>query len=341
MTDFEDALKQRLEDDARSPVPPFSRVLARVRRRRTGRRIGVSVAAALAVATVVAAPFVLQGPEPRQVSDPPPSQTPTPSVDPTGPTGIPDEAPPWDGEGGLPVFLQLDGEPVRLDPWTFCGSGMCADGMPQPPYADVGQRDVVTFSVPRAEWSFRATVVPLSDARCGRRITMPVERTGTYTFEVPLIGPADTYRVDLFGRGPDGDSLTSFRWSTRQAGLMPKPNGMVSSVYGGLELSVHDLPDLARASVTVDVTDADGETRTFGPLGQESVGCRPPGDLFFDVEEPPGELQRERPPMSYEVELVLDGTTYRGTSHWPEDEVKGLAPYSRLTFDPPLPAWMP
>lgn len=36
------------------------------------------------------------------------------------------------------------------------------------------------------------------------------------------------------------------------------------------------------------------------------------------------------------LELVLDGTTYRGTSRWPEDEVKGLAPYSRLTFDPPL-----
>lgn len=339
MTDFDEALKRRLETDARSPLPPFSVVIARVRRRRTGRRVGVSVAAALAVTTVVATPFVLQGTAPRQVSDPPPSQTSTPSADPTGPTGIRDEPPPWDGEGGLPVFLQLDGEEVRLDPSSFCAPTMCATGIPAPPYADVGERDVVPFSVPRAGWSFRATVVPLADARCGRRITMPVEQTGRFTFEVPMIGPADRYRVDLFGRGPDGSSSTSFQWTTQARGLMPKPNANVTAVYGGLELNVSDLPDVTQATVTVTVTHADGDTRTLGPLSHDPAGCRPPGDLFFDVETPPGELQRARPPMSYDVKLVLDGTTYRGTSRWPEDEVKGLAPYSRVTFEPPLPTW--
>lgn len=38
--------------------------------------------------------------------------------------------------------------------------------------------------------------------------------------------------------------------------------------------------------------------------------------------------------MSYDVELVLDGTTYRGTSHWPEDEVAGPAPATGVSDRP-------
>ncbi len=337
MTDFEDDLRQRLDQDAQRPVAPFTDVLAAARRRRTRRRTAVTLAAAAAVAVVVATPLLVRDPAPQAV-DPAPSPSPTATAT-TEPTDIPDVAPPWNGKGGLPVFLELDGEQVRLDPWTFCAPGLCSDGSPQAPYADAGQRDVVPFSVPQEGWSFRATVVPLSDARCGRMVTMPVERTGRYTFEVPMIGPADRYRVDLFGRGPDGSSSTSFQWTTQERGLMPQPNAHVTGVYGGLELNVRDLPDVERASATVTVTYADGETRTFGPLAYDVTGCQQPGSLYFDVAEPPGELQRERPPMSYDVVLVLDGETYRGTARWPDDQVKGLAPYSRLSFDPPLPNW--
>ncbi|QZY27599.1 hypothetical protein [Nocardioides coralli] len=337
MTDFDEALRRRMESDAQAPVPPFGDVVARVRRRRTARRAGVGVAAALAAAVAAVALVVFDTPSQRAVDPAAPPAT-VPSDQEPGRSDIRDEAPPWDGEGGLPVFLQLDSKQVRLDPWTYCRPDICADGMPQPPYVDAGDRDVVAFAVPRTGWSFTATVVPLTDARCGRRITMPVERTGRHTFAVPRIGPPDTYRVDLFGRGPEGGSSTSFRWTTDEPGLMPEPTAMVSGVYGGIELSIRGLPDVDRATATVTAM-AEGGTRSFGPLTPEAAGCRPPGDLFFDVDNPPGELQRKRPPVTYEVELVLDGRTYRGISRWPTDEMRGEAPFSLVTFQPPLPTW--
>ena len=37
--------------------------------------------------------------------------------------------------------------------------------------------------------------------------------------------------------------------------------------------------------------------------------------------------------------MTLDGTTYVGTAVWPRDEKPDEAPYTTLTFDPPLPAY--
>ena len=36
----------------------------------------------------------------------------------------------------------------------------------------------------------------------------------------------------------------------------------------------------------------------------------------------------------------MDGTTYTGTAVYPDDEIEDLEPYTALTFDPPLPAYI-
>ena len=42
----------------------------------------------------------------------------------------------------------------------------------------------MTFTVPERGWTFEATYVPLPDEPCGRRITLPVRKTGAFTFVV-------------------------------------------------------------------------------------------------------------------------------------------------------------
>ncbi len=49
---------------------------------------------------------------------------------------------------------------------------------------------------------------------CPRQHTVPVERTGDQTFRVDPAGAAGRYRVNLFGRGHEGDVIADFLWTT-------------------------------------------------------------------------------------------------------------------------------
>lgn len=57
---------------------------------------------------------------------------------------------------------------------------------------------------------------------------MPVRKTGDYTFLVPAAGPGGSYDVDVFGRGPQGDVITTFAWTTTEAGMIPAPEAAVA-----------------------------------------------------------------------------------------------------------------
>ena len=130
-------------------------------------------------------------------------------------THPPDRAPVWD-DGPPPVVLWVDGRDVVLEPWTACyqdpnGAGACMDGMPRPPYEDVGERPAVDFRFPEKGWHFAATLDRRGDG-CGP-VTVKARSTGQHTFTLPGRAPAGTYRVDLSGRGEGGDVVTSFRWT--------------------------------------------------------------------------------------------------------------------------------
>lgn len=201
MSDFERDLDAHVDGLTPPVPPPFDAVLARRASRRTRRRAAVGVVGSAAVvAAVIVGVSTLR---PAGDAEQPPV---TASDRSETSAGIPDVVPEWDEKGGPPVFLQLDGEQVVLEPWTSCYGNMCADGAPMPPFLDVGERETVLFSFPLRGWDFSASFTPMGGADCKRSFIVPVERTGDFTFEVSPAGPPDDYQVNLSGNGPGGDA---------------------------------------------------------------------------------------------------------------------------------------
>jgi hypothetical protein len=361
MSDFDRRLASEVEAASPQHLPPYADVLARRDRRRTRRRTGLAVAGAVVlVGAVLGGTSMLGGGQPRTAGPvASPSTTGTPSDPADEPTEIPDVAPEWDESAAPPVVLQLDGREVVLDPWSSCYSGppddnglspgMCVDGFAQRPFEDAGDRGEVAFSFPLEGWSFTATFSPLSAERCERRVTVPVEATGDHTFLVPPAGPAGDHRVDLFGQGPEGSVSTTFRWSTSRTGFLPEPSGYVGLLTDAgdtveiypLEMGLADLAETPRrATATVTVTDADGDSEVFGPVAAEP-GCWSEGGVLFRGGESGAAVSTDLGPgpFTYRAEVTLDGTTYVGTGVWPRDERRDEAPYTDLVFDPPLPGY--
>jgi hypothetical protein len=256
----------------------------------------------------------------------------------------------WDGEGyGPPITLDLDGERIDLDPWTTCYGNGCADGAPRPPYVDVGKRDAVPFSFPDAGWTFEATFRTGDYDDCPRAITVPVRKTGDRTFAVTPAGPPRRWLVDVFGRGPGGDVITTFTWTTSDAGALPGPATGSAAVLAdhdgeldsyGVEIFVQDLvrqPGQASASVTV--TSTGGESVTLTPRWERE--CYSEGSLSFLASDDQGRraMRLGAGPFTYDVALTMDGTTYHGLGTWPDDETEDIAPHVPLTWTPALPAY--
>ena len=252
------------------------------------------------------------------------------------------------------MVLHLDGRTERLAPWAYCysspeGQGRCVDGAPREPFVDVGSRRVVSFAFPAEGWTFQATFTPLAEDRCERSLTTDVTRTGTYTYEVPLTGPAGDYQVDLFGRGDQGSVVTTFRWATREGGPVP-PVGAYLGVASGEpreptfyrpEMGLENLADLSeRPSAAVTVTAANGRSLTM-PRLLADPSCFSEGQVWFRGREraSAGVGDLGPPPYQYTVDLVLDGARYEGRGVWPRDEQNGNEPYVTLQFSPPLPGY--
>lgn len=347
MNDHDPSLEDLVDRATPDSAPPFGDVLARRGRRRTRRRATAGgVAAAAVVAAVAVGSSMLSGgastdPDPA----PPPTATATDTSNPPAPEQV---APDWDGEGVPPLTLMLADRMVVLAPFTYCYGNACVDGTFPEHLDDVGSAESVAFSFPLPDWQFEATFTQVGGGDCPRSITVPAERTSPTMFEIPPVGVPGAYKVSLFGQG-DGDVSFAFSWTTAAAGVMPEPDGHLAllSVTGdetnvyGAELSLNDLastPENATAEITL--TDADGASRTLAPMHAER-GCSSEGTLFFNgPDDLPTALGDIGPfPYTYSVKLTMDGEVHVGTAKYPDDEIKGLEPYTALTWDPPLPAY--
>ena len=234
-------------------------------------------------------------------------------------------------------------------PGPTCYGNGCADGAPQPPYVDVGQRDAVPFSFPDAGWAFEATFRTGDYGDCPRAITVPVRKTGDRTFEVTPAGPPRRWLVDVFGRGPGGDMITTFTWTTRDAGALAGPATGSAAVLAdhdgeldsyGVEIFVQDLArQPGQASATVTVTSAGGDSVTLTPRWERE--CYSEGSLSFMASDDQGRRATRlgAGPFIYDVALTMDGATYHGLGTWPDDETEDIAPHVPLAWTPALPAY--
>ena len=356
MTDFEDGLRQQLEQDAQRPVTPFAAVLAAARRKRTRRRAGITVGAAAAVALVVATPLLVGDPAPQAI-DPAPSpslSTTSTSAEPTdAPTiDLPEERPPEDYPMGDPPrfrVLTADGQ-VNLRPWTMCTHGYCYDGAPDDKnLVDVGDVDHIDFGFDMSEWEFRSVTFRKLDTNCPRTISVEATKTGERTFRIDPAGPAGRWAVDIFGRGPVGDAVTTVEWTTSEPGTLGPPARGAAAVLAdldpgltsyGVELSLRHLdawyPD---ASATIEVSSATGGSVTI-PLTHDGR-CGYQGDMFFTASTEQGlaATQIGEGPFRYVARLDLGDTTHVGTGTWPDDLIRGYHPNIRLRWSPALPGY--
>ncbi len=261
------------------------------------------------------------------------------------------EVVPWDNEGfAPPITLDLDGERVPIEAWAACYATGCYDGMPQRPYYDVGDPDLVPFSFPDPGWEFEATFKEAGVEKCYREITVPVRKTSDRTFVIEPAGPAGDWDVDVFGRGPTGDVIATFTWSTPEDATLPDQATGTAAVLAdhdgeldsyGVEIGVRDLathPERAEARVTV--TGASGRSVTI-ETHERDERCWTKGQLWFTASDEQGRRATElgAGPFRYTVELVLDGATYTGVGEWPTGETEEIAPHVPLTWTPELPVY--
>ena len=127
-----------------------------------------------------------------------------------------------------PVVLLLPDRMVRLRPSTFCwtappetsgegeiGSAFCNDGV-EPARADlakVARNRATRFWFGRPGWRWSATLTSFAHPRReGCRVHRAPTRVTPQRFDLAPPRFRGTYRVRLFGQGPEGDVLVSFSW---------------------------------------------------------------------------------------------------------------------------------
>lgn len=251
--------------------------------------------------------------------------------------------------GRSPTFqvLTADGDQLELAAWTFCGPRLCADGAPPDDPPAIGSPEELVFGFEQPGWEFTDVTFRERGPACPRQITVAAERLGPRTFRVAPAGRAGDWDVDIFGRGPEGDAVTTVRWRTPVDGTTPAEATGVLAVLAehdgeldsyGVELSLSDLASHPeRATATVTVTSADGRSATLTP--RPDLRCHTAGSVSFRGRAEAGlaATRLGQGPFDYRVELDLDGTAHVGRATWPDDEIEDYAPYAALTWSPPLP----
>ncbi|NHC47188.1 hypothetical protein [Motilibacter aurantiacus] len=248
---------------------------------------------------------------------------------------------------------------VLVHPHTYCWhegeQGVCSDGNPTEPYADLGVADEVGIRFDRSGWTFSAYAVPAGD-RCGRIRPTPVWAEGKGWRLLPA-GPAGAYDVSLSGRGPQGDVQAVFRLTTTLDRPEPAAEALVSSFWQSSEgptvaaigigfRHLRSTPD--EASGRVSITSGDGTARTLPlvePRPEQGDPCpHIPGSLWLRADVP-GATSRDsvdarplfgEPPYRHRVEVVLDGARHVAETSWP-DGLDAEGNYLDLAFSPPLP----
>jgi len=244
-----------------------------------------------------------------------------------------------------PFRLRFDDRELVLRPHTWCYENGCVDGVPPEP-PPVGSPAEIRIYVPVEGWDLSAHFTPAGE-RCGRAQSVEPEEDAAGWYVLRPVGFAGSYDVELFARGR-GDMIGVFRWQTPVDGPRAVPEATLALIADhdgepdsyGVELSLTNLAETPRsAQALVTVTAGNGRTLTFEATRAEGR-CRREGSVFFDGPDDQGRAAARLGgfPFRYEVDVTLDGRTYRATADYPADEIPGNEPSVALTFTPGLPA---
>lgn len=342
------ALKGQLENVSGETSIP-TETLNKAKRRRRYSITTAALGTLTSIALIFTAIQFVGRPEPSAeiapASSPTNEESPTPTDETPEVVTTPPEAP----EGMVappPVTVKYSDQSVDLYAWTYCYETGCVDGAPSGDLPDLGSPTELVVEFPLPDWSFTAYFTPAGE-KCGRMQEVPLESNGDGTFVLRPAGHADTYDVNLFGRG-NGDLSVSFEWTTPSDGPLPEPEGHTAILDGndgeidsyGVELTLSNLaetPEQASAKITVE--SADGNSLTFDAKRARG-NCWSEGTVYWDGPDDKGSEAAllGKGPFDYTVKVILDGTTYVGTGTWPTGEIPGNEPSVSLDFTPALPA---
>ena len=237
-------------------------------------RISVAAFSLMAVLTAACG----AGSQPASDSDPGDSTVVTTPPDSTGSSSSLEA---MDQPPDLIVTAGDDG--LVLSPFSYCwssgGQGVCADGAaPDPlPSLTVDNGEDLTVEFP-LDWQLQATLLLGSDY-CEGSLTLDIDAGSS---SVEALGPAGTYRVDVFGRGEQGDGAWAFEVTTTEDRPSPPlyiqvlwyPSGRdldaeapFSAYLGNLTSKPNDV------SAVATVTSSNGSSQDFELFGVVDENC--------------------------------------------------------------------
>jgi hypothetical protein len=239
-------------------------------------------------------------------------------------TAIPPEIRPPD------LIVTAGSEEVALIPYSYCWHQdtdyVCADGEPSDsPALTLDEEDQLSFVYP-VDWHLQGSLLPDGGACNGTR-EVDVLSDGT---PITALGPAGSYRFDVFGQGEGGDGAWSFGLTT--IGDRPEPPMFLQTSWypGGGDLdpeatftaglgNLSQIPEeiSARAAVTA----SNGASHVFDLAASTSDGCwtstvslEVPADFSGAV------IDLGPPPFEVAVTIDVDGVDLVAeTLIWPND----------------------
>ncbi len=245
------------------------------------------------------------------------------------------------------LVITTGGKELALGAYSYCWSSqsgddrqvVCADGVPQDPLPSITlpKAGDLTMTFPLL-WNLEAWLYPDGDF-CNGGFVLQVEPNGR---PIDLLGPQGSYRVELFGRGEEGDAVWAFELTTNRDARVPEPYGQVFWYPSGRDLEAGSpfaalignlVTPPGDVSATVSVAAGNGDVQEF-PLSPTEIGTCWQGTVAFDAGAGFTESVLTLGPAPYDlmVKALIDGSTVIVEPlRWPDDFPANSNESPRLT----------
>jgi len=223
-----------------------------------------------------------------------------------------------------------DGTELLLSPYSYCwfveGQGVCADGVPQEPLPTMTLDDTSELSVQfPLDWQLWATLLTGGEY-CSGAMVIDADPQGS---PLETLGPVDTYRVEVFGRGQNGDAAWAFELVTSKDRSSPPPylqafwfpsdrDLEADTPFYALVGNIHAQPTEVSATAVIEASNGESEEFVLsvgdgGGCWASNIGLEGPAQFTARV------LDLGPPPYAAILTVTIDEQTITGTPLlWPD-----------------------